>query len=390
MRFLTSGRLGAVVSLLTTMAVSPAWSANWQALATTAPNGDKVYVDLSSIKTVEGVRIVSMMTVYPEPRVNSSGLLFDRHRQVTAIDCAEHKGLGLRTTGYLAGKMAGTSPEVATWRSKLVAIPNTPLNLEVERLACGATPGGASQSASPPWAEAAIPTPSAPKPAVSGVSTGSGVYVNADGYVLTAAHVVNGCRLIGVKGSGASAQKAVLEAIDPKNDLAVIRTQPGLGVPAVFRSASRAPALGEDVGVIGYPLAGLLSSEPKATFGEVNSVAGVNNDYTLLQISAPIQPGNSGGPVLDEKGMVVGVVVSEISPALMARVGVLPQNVNFAIRGELAQIFMQAHGVAFSSSAGGWGGRLDHRDLAARGERSTAQIVCIKANAPAGQIAAGG
>jgi S1-C subfamily serine protease len=127
--------------------------------------------------------------------------------------------------------------------------------------------------------------------------------------------------------------------------------------------------------VIGYPLAGILSSEPKATFGQINSVAGVNNDYTLLQISAPVQPGNSGGPVFDASGLVIGVVVSQASPAMAAAVGNIPQNVNFAVRGEVAQIFLAAHGIKISTNRR-WHTRSTE-EIAATGQKSTMFVACL-------------
>jgi S1-C subfamily serine protease len=219
---------------------------------------------------------------------------------------------------------------------------------------------------------------SAPAPAGPvQIASGSGVFVNAAGVVLTAAHVTNSCKAILVKAYNAAPASAVLEAVDPKNDLALLRTRAGYGEPAVFRSANKPVRLGESIGVVGYPLAGMLSSEPKATFGQINSVAGMNNDYTLLQISAPVQPGNSGGPVFDEDGLVLGLVVSQASPAfLMSRLGTIPQNVNFAVRGELAQIFMTAHGVGFATRR--FAIRLDTADVAEAGAKSTAAILCLK------------
>lgn len=206
--------------------------------------------------------------------------------------------------------------------------------------------------------------------------SGSGVFVNADGDVLTNAHVAGACKSILVRAYDASPTPGTLDAVDPKNDLALIKTRAGYGERAVFRALGRPTRLGENVGVLGYPLVGMLSSEPKATFGQVNSVAGMNNDYTLLQISAPVQPGNSGGPVFGEDGLVLGIVVSQASPALLAITGSIPQNINFAIRGELAQIFLSAHGVSFRSRA--TSERLGSADIAEAGERSTAQILCSK------------
>jgi len=208
------------------------------------------------------------------------------------------------------------------------------------------------------------------------VMLGSGIFVNGDGFVLTNAHVVNGCKSIQVRAYNATPAPGLLEAVDPRNDLALVKTHEGYGSPVVFRSENKPARLGENIGVIGYPLPGVLSSEPKATFGQISSVAGMNNDYTLLQISAPIQPGNSGGPVFGEDGRVVGVIVSSVSPALIAKIGAIPQNVNFAIRGEIAQIFMTAHGINFHTL--GFGRRLDTADMAEAGEKSTAQIVCVK------------
>ncbi len=210
---------------------------------------------------------------------------------------------------------------------------------------------------------------------------GSGIIVNTEGLILTNNHVAGACKAMLIKAYNAAPTPGVLEAVDPKNDLALVRTRAGYGAPAIFRPQSKPARLGESVGVVGYPLAGLLSSEPKATFGQINSVAGMNNDYTLLQISAPVQPGNSGGPVFGEDGAVLGIVVSTTSPALIAKIGTVPQNINFAIRGEIAQIFMTAHGVSFRTTAARRPGaevKLDTADIAQAGERSTVQVFCIK------------
>jgi hypothetical protein len=80
--------------------------------------------------------------------------------------------------------------------------------------------------------------------------------------------------------------------------------------------------------------------------------------------------------VLGEDGMVLGIVVAQASPALIALTGSIPQNINFAVRGEIAQIFMTAHGVAFRSRESGE--RLETADIAEGGEKSTAQVLCLK------------
>jgi S1-C subfamily serine protease len=251
---------------------------------------------------------------------------------------------------------------VADWQTKLKMLGGDATNARALALVCAASiaaPGGADGK---------------PKPAP--FSSGSGIFVNGDGLVLTNAHVVRDCKSIIVKVLNVPPVAGIVDTVDPTNDLALVRTRQGYGVAATFRAEKRPAQLGEGVGVIGYPLTGTLSSEPKATFGQVSSVAGMNNDYTKLQISAPIQPGNSGGPVFDQRGQVIGVVVSTASTALMANIGMVTQNVNFAIRGEIAQIFMNAHGIRFRTSNSDYA--IETAQIAEAGQRSTAQILCLK------------
>ena len=134
--------------------------------------------------------------------------------------------------------------------------------------------------------------------------------------------------------------------VDPKNDLALVKIayDAPLGEAAHFRP-------------------------------QVNSIAGIINDYTLLQISAPLQPGNSGGPVFDGYGQVIGVVVREASLAVLATTGALPQNVNFAIRGEIAQILLTARGIKVLMTR--HRRALSTEAVASQGLRSTVQVICI-------------
>ena len=97
--------------------------------------------------------------------------------------------------------------------------------------------------------------------------------------------------------------------------------------------------------VVGYPLSGLLAGL-NVTRGAVSSTRGLRGDETTMQITAPVQPGNSGGPVLSKSGAVVGVVVGKLDALDIADVtGDIPQNVNFAIRGEIAKLFLSDNGV---------------------------------------------
>ncbi len=320
---------------------------------------DKILVDTDSIQKTDDITIVDIATTYATPRANSHNITMDRHVQRTAIKCAERTFIGIVTTGYLGDKRVGSGGETADWKSRFVPLPDKPMNNRIFALVC-ATSGGAAATQ--------------PKPKFL---SGSGFVVDGSGAVLTNAHVINHCKSIIVKAMSSPPLAAIVDGVDPKNDLAILRaaSASALGEPVHFRIQSQPGTLGESIGVIGYPLAGILSTEPKATFGQINSVAGINNDYTLLQISAPVQPGNSGGPVLDASGLVIGVVVSQASPTMAAVTGNAPQNVNFAVRGEVAQIFLAAHGIKVSTNRR-WHTRSTE-EIAAMGQKSTVFVACV-------------
>ncbi|MCC6532923.1 MAG: SEL1-like repeat protein [Burkholderiales bacterium] len=172
--------------------------------------------------------------------------------------------------------------------------------------------------------------------------TGSGFIVGLPGYVLTNNHVVEQCTEV-----RAPARKAVLKVLarDAKNDLALLEGELAVAETARFRLQT-APRLGEQIMVAGFPLSDLLAQSLNVTTGTVSALAGPKNNDTLFQITAPIQHGNSGGPVLDAQGEVIGVVVSKLNALQVAMVtGDVPQNVNFAISGAVARNFIEAHGV---------------------------------------------
>jgi S1-C subfamily serine protease len=86
---------------------------------------------------------------------------------------------------------------------------------------------------------------------------------------------------------------------------------------------------------IGYPVMELLGAEPKFTDGVISSLSGIGNEAAFAQISVPVQPGNSGGPLVNEKGQVVGVIAATAAvDEYVKSVGTLPQNIGWAVRGE--------------------------------------------------------
>jgi S1-C subfamily serine protease len=176
-------------------------------------------------------------------------------------------------------------------------------------------------------------------------TTGTGFVVGSRGYVLTNRHVVRGCRAVRVRPEGGVARPATVVALDPDDDLALLRTDTTFRTVAAFRGG-REPRAGEDVVAVGYPLAGLLADQAHVTIGSISALAGLYNDLHELTISTPVQPGNSGGPLLDSYGTVVGVVVMKLNARMVQETtGDLPQNVNFAIKGSVAREFLTAQGV---------------------------------------------
>ena len=178
--------------------------------------------------------------------------------------------------------------------------------------------------------------------------SGTGFCVHPDGYVLTNHHVIEGAREILARSPR---QRCVLEPVfaDPTNDLALLRAAAPLAGVATFRDGPQA-RLGEAVIVVGYPLGGLLGSGPQVTTGNVSSLIGPGDDTRSLQFTAPTQSGNSGGPLLDGDGAVVGVVSSKLNVVRVHEMtGDIPQNVNFAIKAALARGFLEAAGVDYQS-----------------------------------------
>ncbi len=183
------------------------------------------------------------------------------------------------------------------------------------------------------------------------VATGSGFAVTRDGLVLTNEHVVAGCGELRVRApEGGLSMAASLVAFDPSNDLALLQAPVRFAASAVFRDG-RGIRSGDGIVVVGHPLRGLLADEASVTTGAVSALAGLRNDARYLQLTAPVQPGNSGGPLVDMSGRVVGVVVAKLDAMKVAdATGDIPQNVNFAVKAAIARSFLDANDVAYASA----------------------------------------
>jgi S1-C subfamily serine protease len=178
-----------------------------------------------------------------------------------------------------------------------------------------------------------------------GSSSGTGFFVTRDGNVLTNHHVISGCSSINVIDGSGQRFGAMVRNTEAANDLALLRAFTKTNMVATFRPAEAVRA-GEDVVVFGYPYSGLLTSSGNVVTGSVTALQGMQNDERFFQVSAPLQPGNSGGALLDRSGNVIGIVQSKLNAINVAVVtGDIPQNVNFAIKGSIATDFLAANGI---------------------------------------------
>ncbi len=236
-------------------------------------------------------------------------------------------------------------------------------------------PAGPAASAAPaPYPAPTSPEAVRPPPARAGSakvdSTGSGFFINHR-QLITNAHVVQGCAQLRVAGK----HPAQLTAIDSPNDLAALEVPDYTGRWASMRDFK--VRAGEPITVVGYPLRGVLGAGPQVTAGNVTGLTGLLNDLRFMQISAPVQPGSSGGPVADGAGQVVGVVQSKLDVLRVARAtGDLPQNVNFAINQATLAAFLDANQITYSR--GQSREQLPTPDVAERMMPFTALVECWK------------
>lgn len=228
-------------------------------------------------------------------------------------------------------------------------------------------------SPAPPPVGTTLPPPERPNVAEEPkTSTGTGFFISNDGYLVSNAHVVEGCTRAQVRYGLASFEDATILARDSVNDFAILKTSIRPQAVSKLRGGVR---VGESIAAFGFPLAGLLSSGGNFTLGNVSANAGLGDDARFIQISAPAQPGNSGGPVLDQSGNVIGMVVAKLDALKLAKLtDDVPQNVNFALKTSLLVTFLDTTGVAYAIA--GQEPQLAPPDVAERAKAISAYIRC--------------
>jgi S1-C subfamily serine protease len=200
-----------------------------------------------------------------------------------------------------------------------------------------------------------VPPPSSASteqtPSPNEAKIGTAFYVSEDGYLITNEHVVNSCNKLTVVGTAEEKTPARLVRASKSDDLALLKADIKPRATAVFQESARINQ-GSTVVAYGYPLAGLLASTGNVSTGLVTALSGLDDNPRQMQISAPVQPGNSGGPLVDTKGALVGVVVSKLNALAVAHVTHdIPQNINFAIKASSVVDLLDANSIKYHNES---------------------------------------
>jgi len=213
---------------------------------------------------------------------------------------------------------------------------------------------------------------------------GSGFFINSEGYIITNNHVIEDNSVKNVSGKCDVVNaflkdkkfSAKIISQDRLNDLALLKINEKTRIKnfATFRKNS--VVLGEKVVAMGYPYGKTISSEIKLTSGSVSSLSGLGNEFTRMQIDAALQPGNSGGPLFDKSGNVIGVAVAKASLwVFLEAFGTLPENVNFGIKPSVVKTFLESNDVKFSTAS--FSRDIGTEKIASKGTQNTVYIECL-------------
>jgi S1-C subfamily serine protease len=287
------------------------------------PGKDEVsYYRIDSIRAL-GEHTVSVITKHTYARdAEADGKRYRTVVGLLAIDCQARRYAPLDSALYSEEGARISAHPVADEDATFYAIEAESIVDRLQRIVCAAPPPASRPTADP----AASDEPR--------LATGTG-WMSAKGYVVTASHVIAQAKRIVLYQNGHAVGLAEVVIDDPANDVALLR--PSLkGVTHVAIPLSGRPAaLGSPVFTIGYPAPDVLGVSVKMTSGEVSAVTGLDvassraDDVRLMQISIPIQSGNSGGPVINDAGQAVGIVISTL---VRTSDDDIAQNVNYALK----------------------------------------------------------
>lgn len=361
----------ALFALLILGVTGAAHAADWRAL--TSPPEYQAAIDLDTVKAQQGLAQFTVRRSFLRPQPHASGKDVHSARVHYLGDCKANTVTQVVIQDFGEDrKQVEMRGRKTVKRSELAPPQEGSEVAEALRLAC------ARVAELGPGDEKSAKKPEPAKPPARS-STGTGIVVTREGHVLTNEHVVRQCDALELIDDVNARYKATLKASDAARDLALLAAETRSAAVAVFRK-DPIPKLGEAVTIVGYPLVAVLGTRPSVGFGHVTSTVGVRGNPAQMQISVPVQRGASGGPVLDQSGHVIGVVVSKLDALKLAeKLGDLAQNVNFAVRGDTVRAFLEAQRVDFSVSDNTT--KLENTELASRGAAMTVRVRCLRASA---------
>ena len=192
------------------------------------------------------------------------------------------------------------------------------------------------------------PSPSTDKPKVIG--SGTGFFVSTEGHIVTNHHVTDKCERVTFTRIGKEYEVTFL-ARDQVNDVSLLKADVE-DIVALHIGQEKAELM-EQIFVAGFPFGEFVSAALKVNSGIVSSLAGIGNNYSNLQIDAAIQQGNSGGPIINFEGNVVGIAVGKLSTKyFLEKFGTIPEGVNFGVKGTTVGNLLEANGVAITPMSG--------------------------------------
>jgi len=202
-------------------------------------------------------------------------------------------------------------------------------------------------------------------------ASGTGFFITKAGHIVTNNHVIDQCNLVNAYYKGDAKLLKVL-AVDRKNDLAILKAE--LRPEDTFPVAKEDGILLEEIYVAGYPFGKSISGSVKVTKGVISSLSGLGNNYSNIQIDASLQPGNSGGPIINKKGNVVGVAVAKLDyKKVIEAFNTIPENTNFGVKSSTLNQFLNANKVSGDSPRGS---EMSIKDIGEKIEKATVYLDC--------------
>jgi S1-C subfamily serine protease len=178
-----------------------------------------------------------------------------------------------------------------------------------------------------------VPPGNVPGRLVNKSAYGTGFAINDEGVIVTSYHVIKGATKINIQFQDGTVSPAKVLKQSPNIDIAVLKIDRPTPHYLPMDSQPEIGA-GDRVFTMGFPVEDLLGQEPKFTDGAISSLSGIKGEATFLQITVPVHPGNSGGPLLSENGKVVGVIAATVAfKNFVEQTRAMPQNINYAVSG---------------------------------------------------------